>query len=84
MAKCLLKTALQTPLVHIEDVYVTGILAEKCAFPKGDIPGFFKVWVDPCNPENDIVLLHNIKPEDQFFLQEVVSKKSKRQCNWTR
>ena len=82
MAKCLLKTALATPLVHIEDVYVTGILAEKCAFTKGDIPGIFKLRVDPCNPETDIVLLHGIKPEEQEFLQDVLSKKSKRKCSW--
>ena len=82
MAKCLLKTALATPLVHIEDVYVTGILAEKCKFPKGDIPGIFKLRVDPCNPETDIVLLHGIKPEEQEFLQDVLSKKSKRKCSW--
>jgi hypothetical protein len=32
MSKCLLQLSLETPLIHLEDVYITGILADKCGF----------------------------------------------------
>jgi hypothetical protein len=80
MAKCLLKMSLETPIVHIEDVYVTGLLAEKCGYPKQDIPGIYKVAKDPCNFEKDIVLMHGIKSDEQKRMQEIVSKNIRTRC----
>jgi hypothetical protein len=32
MSECLFKMALETPLIYMEDVFLTGILASKCDF----------------------------------------------------
>jgi hypothetical protein len=83
MTTCLFKMALVTPLVHIEDLYITGILAEKCGFRKGNIPGFYKTRIDPCNFQKEIVLVHNIRAEEQQLMQDIVSKKSSsEECTW--
>ena len=37
MADCLMKAALETPLIYMEDVFVTGILAEQCKFERQNI-----------------------------------------------
>jgi hypothetical protein len=81
MAKCLLQKSLETPLVHIEDIYLTGILAEKCGFEKGHIPGILKIPQDPCKYDADTFIAHRVKPEDQQLMQELLSKRIRTKCD---
>ena len=81
MAKCLLQKSLETPLVHIEDIYLTGILAEKCGFEKGHIPGIFKIPEDPCNYPKETFIAHAVKPEDQPLMQEILTKRRRTKCD---
>jgi hypothetical protein len=39
MAACLLEKSLTTPLIPIEDLFVTGILGAQCGFARNDVPG---------------------------------------------
>ena len=75
-AKCLLEKALETPLIHLEDVYITGILAEKCGLQVGGIPGFSNGRHDPCESDADIVTMHFMKPAEQQILQDILLKKT--------
>jgi hypothetical protein len=80
MSKCLLQMSLETPLVHIEDVYVTGILAEKCGYDLNHIPGVFKIPQDPCHYRPDTFIAHGIKPEDQHLMQDIVARRNRSKC----
>lgn len=61
-AKCLYDTALQTPFFHLEDVFLTGMVAEKCSTQLLDSPKFHSVEV----PINDLketdILWHYLSP----------------------
>ena len=81
MANCLLQKSLETPLLHIEDIYLTGILAEKCGFEKGDIPGILKRPQDPCKYAEDTFIAHAVKPEDQPLMQEILTKRIRTKCD---
>ena len=84
MAKCLLAKALETPLIPIEDLFVTGIVGGKCGFSRKDVPGFYVNRIDPCGPDAEIVLLHGVEPEEQHLLQELMLiKRFYRKCRWT-
>ena len=39
-AECIYKKALETPYFHLEDVYVTGFVAQACKIKRLDNPGF--------------------------------------------
>ena len=39
-AECIYKKALDTPYFHLEDVYVTGFVAQLCKIKRIDNPGF--------------------------------------------
>jgi len=83
MAKCLLEKSSTTPLVPIEDLFVTGILGGKCGFSVQGIPGFYIERTNPCsNLENEIVLTHDVKADEQILMHEIVTKKSVKDCQW--
>ena len=84
MASCLFKMSLVTPLIPIEDLFVTGIVGGKCGFSRKDVPGFYVNRIDPCGPDAEIVLLHGVEPEEQHLLQELMLiKRFYRKCRWT-
>jgi len=81
MLKCLLKLSLVTPLIHLEDVYLTGILAEKCGFRLKNLPGFFTIRIDPCENRSNLFVLHYIEAEEQQKLLEMTST-NETKCEW--
>ena len=72
----MLENALETPLIHLEDIYITGILAGKCGFRVADIPGFNNGRYDPCESSADIVTMHFMKAAEQQILQDILFKKT--------
>ena len=83
MAKCLLEKSLSTLLIPFEDLYLTGILADKCGFEKSNVPGFSIERINPCTTQDEILLTHDVKAEEQKLMQDIVSKNSKGYCSWT-
>jgi hypothetical protein len=73
MAKCLLSKSLETPLIHMEDVYVTGILAEKCGYPRNNVSGFYSRRLKPKDPKEGVISSHYVKPKEQKILLRTVS-----------
>ena len=41
-AQCLLRKSMDVLFYHLEDVYMTGFVAEACKIPRINMPGFFK------------------------------------------
>ena len=82
MAKCLLEKSLSTLLIPFEDLFLTGILADKCGFEKSNLSGFSIKRIDPCITEEEIMLTHDVKPDEQKLMQDIFSKKSKENCEW--
>ena len=85
MASCLFKMSLVTPLIPIEDLFVTGILASKCGFPIQHLSGFHTKRVDLCNSTIEVVLAHNIFPDEQKFAHKIVTKRGgggNENCTW--
>jgi hypothetical protein len=41
-AQCLLRKSMDVLFYHLEDVYLTGFVAEACEIPRVDIPGIKK------------------------------------------
>jgi hypothetical protein len=76
------KKSLSTPLVPIEDLFVTGILATKCGFPIQNIPGFYVRRVNPCNSTLEILLAHNIYPDEQKPFETILARQSSDNCTW--
>jgi hypothetical protein len=74
--------SLTSPLVPIEDLFVTGILASKCGFSIQHIPGFHIKRIDACNSTVDILLAHNIFPEEQKLVQQILNRRPGDNCTW--
>ena len=32
------------------------------------MPGFYRYFVDPCEENDPVILIHNTKPKDQYYL----------------
>jgi hypothetical protein len=73
MANCLLNKAIQTPLIHMEDIYVTGILAEQCGFQRNNMSGFYNKRLETTYPIETVIISHNIKPNEQKILLQTLS-----------
>jgi hypothetical protein len=73
MANCLLNKALETPLIHMEDVYVTGMLAEQCGFQRNNVSGFYSRNLKPKDSKEGVITLHYVKPNEQKILLQTVS-----------
>ena len=54
-AECMFKQALRTPYLPLEDVYVTGFVAQSCKIGVLDNPGFSGIRKTKFDPEFDIV-----------------------------
>ena len=67
---CLYSKALQTQFLHLEDIFVTGILRNACKIPIQRLEGMQLMWSDPCNDET--ILIHEVSPEKQFIRQKNV------------
>ena len=73
MSKCLLGKSLETPLIHMEDVYVTGILAERCGYSRNNVTGFYSRRLKPTDPKEIVITSHYVKPKEQKVLLWTVS-----------
>ena len=64
--------ALSLPYFHIEDVFMTGFVAEKCNISRVNIPSHHPEAIDhtQVNPEDTI--LHYITPEEKYKIHSVV------------
>jgi hypothetical protein len=69
-------------MIPIEDLFVTGILADKCGFSKQNIPGFTAIRIDPCESEDEIVLMHDVRADEQQSMLKLLSseRRTKRNC----
>jgi hypothetical protein len=83
MAKCLLEKSLSTLLIPFEDLFLTGILADKCGFQKSNTSGFSIKRIDPCTYEDEIMLTHDVEFHEQMLMQDIFSRKSRDICEWT-
>lgn len=61
----LLSASLTTPLIHLEDVYFTGICAQRVGIRPVNHPAFtyFRVAFDPCKYKSQITT-HHFMPDD--------------------
>ena len=66
---CLFAKALEIQLLHLEDVFVTGILRDACNIEVQNMDGI-QIWNDFC--DQDAILVHQISPEKQFLYQRNV------------
>lgn len=81
MATCLYQQALTTPLLYLEDVFLTGIVAQKCGYSVGNQEGFFSHRINPCTRlEQSIFVIHYVTPRKQFLLSEIFDRNLKQQC----
>ena len=35
---------------------------------RNHMPGFHRYFVDPCEESEPVILIHNVKPKDQYYL----------------
>lgn len=71
---CLYEAALETPLVYLEDVFVTGILAETCGIRRQHNEFFLPKKRSPCLlNDSNFILAHGIKLKDKEIIQEILT-----------
>ncbi|TRY77994.1 hypothetical protein TCAL_11892, partial [Tigriopus californicus] len=71
---CLYEAALETPLVYLEDVFVTGILAETCGIRRQHNEFFLPNKRSPCLlNDSNFILAHGIKLKDKEIIQEILT-----------
>ncbi|XP_022907519.2 beta-1,3-galactosyltransferase 1-like [Onthophagus taurus] len=77
----LYKTALQTPIYHLEDVYITGILAEKSKIIPRYHPGFtrLKRKLDPCLYKS-FINSHRCSAIDLRKIHELIMRTDFQKC----
>ena len=63
--KCLYEKALETPQLHLEDVFVTGILRSKCGISLIHDPRFVH-FKDTSTQVFDNFLIHPVTEEEQY------------------
>ncbi|KAF5304838.1 hypothetical protein FQR65_LT07855 [Abscondita terminalis] len=79
----LFDTALQVPLIHLEDVYLTGICAKLAYIRPKMNPNFntLPIKFDPCHYRN-LITCHYITPiEMRFLYYRVKNKNLEQECN---
>ena len=69
---CLYAAALTLPYFHIEDVFMTGFVAEKCKFRRKNIPSFYPAIIDHTQVSPEDTFLHYITPEEKYRIHSVV------------
>ena len=69
---CLYAAALSLPYFHIEDVFMTGFVAEKCNIPRVNIPSLHPGVTDHSQVRPEDTLLHYITPEEKYKIHSVV------------
>ena len=69
---CLYAGALTLPYFHIEDVFMTGFVAEKCNIKRVNIPSFHPAAIDHTQVSPEDILLHYITPEEKYKIHSVV------------
>ena len=69
---CLYAAALLLPYFHIEDVFMTGFVAEKCKIPRVGFNGYHASVINytEVNPED--TLMHYITPRAKYQIHSVV------------
>ncbi len=81
-AEPLLKAALDTPIFHLEDIYITGILARKIGVRPEDHLGFFfqKRPFSMCLYAQ-IISSHHSTPEEMILMATQLQKMAPDDCN---
>ena len=74
MTKCLLEAALETPIIHMEDVYITGMLADKCGFQRQLVPQFYSWRINPCHFGRELLVAHYVTAQEQKLFYNKISK----------
>ena len=65
----LLAASTSVPVFHMEDVYITGLLAERAAIPRVSNVNFRTDW--PACSDTDSATIHHIGPEQMATCQRV-------------
>ncbi len=70
-------------MIYLEDVFVTGYLAEKCGYKRHNQSGFYTVRANPCKKKAPIVVMHRITPQLQYSTYILFQKTNlDKKCNW--
>ena len=69
---CLYAAALVLPYFHIEDVFMTGFVAEKCKIPRVGLHGYHPSVINYTEVSPEDTLMHYITPRAKYQIHSVV------------
>ena len=69
---CLYAAALLLPYFHIEDVFITGFVAENCKIPRVGVNGFHASAINYTEVNPQDTLMHYITPRAKYQIHSVV------------
>uniref|UniRef100_A0A0K2TXX4 Hexosyltransferase n=1 Tax=Lepeophtheirus salmonis TaxID=72036 RepID=A0A0K2TXX4_LEPSM len=71
---CLYRRSLDTSLINLEDIYITGILRERCDINLINISRFHFMGKKICSIKRSDILIHHVKnPQKMYIIHELVN-----------
>ena len=71
---CLYAKALETTLLFLEDVFLTGILASKCEITRNHVELFIPKQIDECTlNDSNFILVHYAPLKEKEVIQEILT-----------
>jgi hypothetical protein len=67
---CLYRKSLRTPVVHREDVFITGMVADKCDIPRSDHRKFGR-WNGDCDEPSAVIKVRSTRNMQVSKLHEI-------------
>ncbi|XP_040563570.1 beta-1,3-galactosyltransferase 1 [Lepeophtheirus salmonis] len=78
----LYKSSFTTLFIHLEDVFLTGIIAKLNSVPRENIPSFLDKTGSTCPKDITMLLFHPINPSKMKVIHQLIKEGDNTHCQW--